>query len=100
MYPKGESMAERREADDISRAAQRMADAAEKMAELVSQIQARTWADAELLTEEEADRFALSVVHRARSELRREAEASTPTPQEVKAWTARREELRRTEDEL
>ncbi len=92
-------MAERREADEMARAAQRMAEAAENMAEVVGQL-LRASSEAELLAEEEADLFALAVVHRAREELRREVEAPTPTPEEIKAWADRREELRDTGGDL
>ncbi len=92
-------MAERREeAVEMARAAQRMAEAAEKMVEAVVQFHGES--EAELLTEEEADRFALAVVHRARGELRRETEAPAPTPDEIEAWAGRREELRHTREEL
>ena len=90
-------MAERREADAVARAAQRMAEAAEKMTEAVGQLHGAS--EAVLLTGE-ADLLALAVVHRAREELRREVEAPAPTEQEIRAWTKRQEELRRTGEEL
>lgn len=92
-------MDEPREAVEMARAAQRMAEAAEKLAEVVGQLHGAS-SEAELLTEEEADLFALAVVHRAREELRREVEAPTPTSAEIEAWAGRREELRRTGEEL
>ena len=91
-------MAERREADEIARAAQRMAEAAERMAEVMSQFRVAS-SEAELLTEEEDDLFALQVVHRAREELRREVELPTPTQHDIKTWVTRRDELRQTEEE-
>jgi hypothetical protein len=98
--PERGSVAERREADEMARAAQRMAEAADRMAEVISQLQVRTTREeAELLTEEEADLFALAVVHRAREELRREVEGPTPTEPEIKDWVTRRDELRQTEEE-
>jgi hypothetical protein len=87
---------ERSQSDEMARAAQRMAEAAEKMSEVLERFQGAS-AGAELLTEEEADLFAMASVHRAREELRREPEAPTPTPQEIREWTVRRDELRHTE---
>jgi hypothetical protein len=87
---------ERSQSEEMARAAQRMAEAAEKMAEVVDRLQGAP-AEAEFLTEEEADLFAIAAVHRARDELRHEPEAPTPTPREIREWTARRKELRDTE---
>ncbi len=80
---KGGSMAERRQADDMARAAQRMADAAERMAEAVGQLRGASVAEAEPLTEEEADLLALTAVHRAREEMGRVTEGPPPSREEV-----------------
>jgi hypothetical protein len=73
-----------------------MAEAAERMADAVARIQGVA-AESEPLTEEEADRFALAAVHRAREELGRDTEGPTPSRADVQRWAARREELRDTE---
>ncbi len=111
----------RRQAEEMSRAADRFADAARELAATMDRFmeyqqqlwrqyerQPMVWEPEEYryrakLTEEEAVALALEEVHAVREETAQDAEQGErlppPNPNEVKEWERRREERRQREDQ-
>lgn len=89
-------MAEHERIEEMSRVAEVFSGAVERFVESVNRLEQITPKSG--LSDHEAESYALSAVHRARSEITREPDRFAPTPEEVTQWVLEREKRRQHGD--
>ena len=85
-------MEERRDTEELSRAAHEFSGAVDRFVEYVDRLEHVVPKPG--LSDHDADSYALKVVHRAREELGRKTEAEAPSWEDVEKWERLREDRR------